>query len=177
MLTNLLFYRFLILNMLAIAGMSLAWREGFVQYVYGSDQTGLTYAITALFVICWLSTLRRIVGVSRELNHIKRNGGRRIQRTKARKLLIKMRWMGMANNWLVGMGLLGTVIGFTIALGGVNDSALSSVSGTEDTVIALMMGMRVALNTTMAGAVFSMWNEVNQCMLGTAVGCMVEDGE
>ena len=91
------------------------------------------------------------------------------------KVWAKVEWLRDVTGWLVGLGLLGTIIGFSYALSGVNEMSLGSARGGSDAIGPLMDGMRVALNTTIAGAIFSTWNDINQRMLRTAMSCMIGD--
>lgn len=91
------------------------------------------------------------------------------------KVWAKVAWLGDVSDWLVGLGLLGTIIGFSYALSGVDESSLSSARGVSDAIGPLMEGMRIALNTTIAGAIFSTWNQVNQRILRTAMSCLIAD--
>lgn len=178
MLNNLLIYRFLIINLLAILGGVIAWDRGWIQYIYGNDFTYLTLGISGLFLISWLTTLRRIVRVGAELNERKREGrGRIISKPDASKTWAKVEWLRDVSNWLLGLGLLGTIIGFTYALSGVNNDSLATAQGVSNAIGPLMDGMRVALNTTIAGSIFGMWNDVNQRMLRTAMTCLIADCE
>ena len=58
---------------------------------------------------------------------------------------------------LVILGLIGTVIGFIIALGGVDADSVANVDAIAPMVSTLIEGMSVALFTTLVGAVFHVW--------------------
>ena len=58
----------------------------------------------------------------------------------------------MANS-LVFLGLVGTVIGFIVALFGVDSKSVSSASTAGPMVTKLILGMSIALYTTLVGAV------------------------
>lgn len=177
MLRNLLIYRFLIINLLAVLGGMIAWDRGWVQQIYGNDFTYITWGITGLFITSWCTTWRRIVRVGTELNLLKREGPRIIAKAIAYKSWAKIDWLRDVSSWLVGLGLLGTIIGFTHALSGVNSDSLATAEGVSNAIGPLMDGMRVALNTTIAGTIFGMWNDVNQRMLRTAMTCLIADCE
>ena len=175
MLRNLLVYRFLIVNLLAVLAGIVAGDRGWIQPLYGNDFTYITSIITLLFVACWATTFRRICRVGEALNCIKKNGGWHMPAGAVAKAWAKVEWLRDVTGWLVGFGLLGTIIGFTYALSGVNEASLGSARGVSDAIGPLMDGMRVALNTTIVGAIFSTWNDVNQRMLRTAMSCMIAD--
>jgi hypothetical protein len=60
-------------------------------------------------------------------------------------------------NSLVFLGLIGTVIGFIIALSGVDGEAAGQVEKITGMVTTLINGMSVAMYTTLVGAVFYVW--------------------
>ncbi len=175
MLRNLLVYRFLIVNLLAVLAGIFAADRGWLQPLYANDFTYITSIISVLFITCWATTFRRICHVGYELNRIKNDGGWHMQPGAINKAWAKVAWLDDVSGWLVDLGLLGTIIGFSYALSGVNESSLSSARGVSDAIGPLMDGMRVALNTTIAGAIFSTWNKINQRMLRTAMSCMIAD--
>jgi hypothetical protein len=175
MLNNLLIYRFLLVNLLAVLAGVMAFDHGWIQPLYGNDFTYITSIIALLFVACWATTFRRILRGGYELNRIKKEGGWHMPPGAVDKAWAKVAWLRDVSGWLVGLGLLGTIIGFSYALSGVNEVSLGSARGVSDAIGPLMDGMRVALNTTIVGAVFSMWNEINQRILRTAMACMIAD--
>lgn len=177
MLRNLLIYRFLIINLLALLGGFIAWDRGWIQSIYLNDFTYITWAITGLFVVTWLTTLRRVFGIGNTLNMIKIKRLWIINKSQEDKAWAKVKWLRDASGWLVGLGLLGTIIGFSHSLTGVDSGSLATSEGVSGAIGPLMEGMRVALNTTIAGSIFSMWNDVNQRMLRTAMTCAIADSE
>ena len=72
----------------------------------------------------------------------------------------------IANN-LVLIGLIGTVLGFIIALSGVDPNRASDVNAISPMVATLIDGMSVALYTTLVGSVLHIWLIVNYHMLAT----------
>jgi hypothetical protein len=75
----------------------------------------------------------------------------------------------------VTLGLLGTVIGFAMALSGVDSASLASAAGVQKVAGQLMAGMRTAINTTIVGAVLGLWLDVNRRMIRTATVSLAED--
>ena len=84
-------------------------------------------------------------------------------------------------NALVLLGLIGTVIGFVIALSGVDPATASDIKSISPMVSELLAGMAVALYTTLAGAVLNLWLMINHRLLAGAttrlVTSLVERGE
>lgn len=84
-------------------------------------------------------------------------------------------------NSLVFLGLIGTVIGFIIALSGVDPAAATEVNSVGPMVSTLITGMSVALYTTLLGAVLNVWLTLNHRLLATGtvnlITALVEFGE
>ena len=66
---------------------------------------------------------------------------------------------------LVLLGLVGTVIGFIVALSGVDPRAVPSVENVAPMVARLINGMSIALYTTLVGSVLHLWLMVTQRIL------------
>jgi len=173
MLTNLLIYRFALFNLAMFVLLGNAWQSGFAGSMVAGDASGIVIGISVVFVITWCETARRIVRTSLRWNQFKRFG----DRIETDKDSFKDRWLTDASDWLVGMGLIGTVVGFSVALAGINEESMNSATGVQAAIGELMAGMRIALNTTIAGAVFALWNSVNQRMLATANACYRADAK
>jgi hypothetical protein len=168
---NLLVYRFILANALAATLAAAFARSGHLLPVFETDQSRLTFAITALFLIGWGWTLKEVIAVSGGLNRSKRLGYRPASAAEGDKAVLKVEWLEAVSEWLVALGLLGTIIGFSLALSGIDENSVAHASGAKDAVAALMQGMRVALNTTLLGAALAIWHQLNLRMLKTAMGC------
>jgi MotA/TolQ/ExbB proton channel family len=68
-------------------------------------------------------------------------------------------------NSLVLLGLIGTVVGFIIALSGVRPEVVSDVGAIGPMVSALINGMSVALYTTLVGSLLNVWLMINVRLL------------
>ena len=82
---------------------------------------------------------------------------------------------------LVFLGLVGTVIGFIVALSGVDPQASAQLDEVATMVATLVAGMSIALYTTLVGAVLHVWLMVNHRLLATGTSnlfnAIVEMGE
>jgi len=82
---------------------------------------------------------------------------------------------------LVILGLIGTVVGFIIALSGVQPEHAGDVKAITPMISTLISGMSTALYTTLVGAVLNVWLMVNYHLLsgGTAklISALLELGE
>ena len=68
---------------------------------------------------------------------------------------------------LVFLGLIGTVIGFIIALSGVDPAAATEVENVAAMISTLINGMSVAMYTTLIGSVLYIWLIINYRILVT----------
>ncbi len=174
MLTNLLMYRMTLFNLLAFLGCAAAYERGWIDMVVQGDQSRIVFLIAGILVTCLCAQYWRCWKVSLHINAFKEDDGPSpvwihaliAHRDKA---MMKIAWMRDASAWLVGIGLLGTVIGFIMALEGVAPDSLLSAKGVSSNVSSLMAGMRVALFTTLVGGIASIWVEVNGRMITTAL--------
>jgi hypothetical protein len=152
----------------AVVAVALWW-SGYLLPVFGTDESRLTYAIAGLFVVAWVWVLKEVLATSLALNALKLHGPSPAPEACRDKDLAKIEWLSSVSEWLVALGLLGTVVGFSMALSGIDQGAVSNASGAQSAVTALMQGMRIALNTTLLGAALALWHEVNVRMLRTAL--------
>ena len=84
-------------------------------------------------------------------------------------------------NSLVLLGLIGTVIGFVIALSGVDPEEAANVKAIAPMVSTMIEGMSTALYTTLVGSVLNLWMLANYQLLATGtvklITGLVEFGE
>lgn len=178
----LLLARFGLINLIAFALLGAAYVHGFIDSVLAADPTRLVVVIFVVFVAGLVMSGWKIVQTSRELNKIKgfdpnvksraaqylmqiegRDGaGRLIAASMLRlKLSNRIGAVRTITNSLVFLGLIGTVIGFIIALSGVDPTTASDVNSIAPMVAKLIQGISVALYTTLVGAVLSLWLTAN----------------
>jgi hypothetical protein len=77
--------------------------------------------------------------------------------------------------YLVRLGLIGTVICFAMALDIKDFGAIGTPSGALDLIRTFLSGMTVAVNTTIVGAILSLWLDINARFLTTATECALYD--
>ena len=182
----LLVFQFAVVNLAAFALLGAAYLQGWLTAVVQGDSTGLSIAIFAVFLGGLTVCSRKIWAISCELNCVRNfdpcrrswaatylaevagrgSGSRAITesalrvRTSSRIIVVRH----VANS-LVLLGLIGTVLGFIIALSGVDPNAVSDIRAISPMVTDLIGGMSVALYTTLVGSVLNLWLIVNYHML------------
>lgn len=194
--------RFGAINLAGIALFAAAWARGWLNTVIAADQTGLTFVIFGVFVVGLVVCGLKVWRTGHEtafaqaaqpaqgswaflyLDTIegRDSGARGIVASTLRLRLAD--WIAVIRhfaNALVLLGLIGTVIGFVIALSGVDPAGVSDVKSISPMVSELLAGMGVALYTTLAGATLNLWLMINHRLLAGAttrlVTSLVERGE
>jgi hypothetical protein len=198
----LLVLRFALINLVGLALLGAAYGQGWVDAALAGDKTRIVLLIGAAFLVGLGVCGWRIWQTSRELNLIReydplrpsrvsgyleavrqRSADSRSISADALKLKLSTR-IGIVRhiaNTLVFLGLIGTVIGFIIALSGVEPDLASDVKAVGPMVATLIQGRSVALYTTLVGAVLNIWLMANYRLLlsGTVnlITAIVELGE
>lgn len=179
---HLLLLRFAVFNLSAFALLGAVYIQGWVTVIIDADITGLSLAIFAVFLGGLGVCAGKIWKISRELDCVRNtescsdswaatylkeiggrgSGSRGITADALRvKLANRIAVVRQVASSLVLLGLIGTVLGFVIALSGVNPEAAGDVRAIAPMVTSLISGMSVALYTTLVGAVLNLWLMVN----------------
>ena len=178
--------RFTLLNMTGFALLVAAYFQGWIDTVIAADSTRLVFVIFGMFLLGLAIAGRLVWRVSDELNHVSeykfneaswaasyfaevkgRGSGSRAITASALRMKMANRISAVRHlaNSLVLLGLIGTVLGFIIALSGVDPERAADVSSIAPLVGDLIAGMSVALFTTLVGAVLNIWLMVNYRIL------------
>ncbi|MEO1089597.1 MAG: MotA/TolQ/ExbB proton channel family protein [Pseudomonadota bacterium] len=175
---SLLLLRFTLLNAIGCALVAAAWLQGWITPLFAGSSQWMVGAIVAVFVfgLAWCARLvmdtgaeldqlksRRLRPGSRSSKHLdKLLGASKIRRRAAEsalKIKLSGRIVGVRHvaGSLVFLGLIGTVLGFMIALSGVDPTAAGDARSIAPMVATLIDGMGLALNTTLVGAILNLW--------------------
>ncbi len=192
----LLVLQFAVVNLAAFALLGAAYLQGWVGAVVEADNTGLSVAIFAVCLGGLAVCARKIWAISCELNCVRnfdpcrrswaatylaevtgRKSGSRAITGSALRVRMSSRITVVRHfaNSLVLLGLIGTVLGFIIALSGVDPDAVSDIRAVTPMVTALIRGMSVALYTTLVGAVMNLWLMVNYHLLAAGATKLATD--
>jgi hypothetical protein len=197
-----LMLRFALLNLVGIALVAAVWVNGWLDQMIATDRYHLVKLNVCVFLVGLAMCGNRIVKLSQDLNEFKENGSRPGSRvtmyrraiagkdSQSRALIaeaLKMKFgvrLGSIRhlaNTIVLIGLIGTVIGFIIALSGVSAEAATDAKAIAPMVSTLIFGMAIALYKTLVGSVLNVWLMANYRLLeaGTVhlVTGMIERGE
>lgn len=198
----LLLARYSLINLIGFGLLAVAHIHGLTNLVIVSDRTGLSVAIAAVFLAGLAICTQKVWQTSVDLNQVRdfdplapsraagylaqlrgKYGESRTILASSLRLRLSHR-IGVVRhiaNSLVLLGLIGTVIGFIIALSGVDPANASDIKAVAPMVSTLVEGMSTALYTTLVGAVFSVWLMTNYHVLATGtvklITSLVELGE
>lgn len=164
-LSHLLVMRLTVTTVLGAALAAWAHANSLVMPIFNNDVSYLSYAIVALFATGLVSTFVRAAKVSEAINAHKAGYAQAWRLRKAAKMEDKNAHISALSGWLQILGILGTVIGFSVAIGGLEG---------DDTSVVLE-GLRTAIGTTILGGFLSLWISINAQMLDTATAGLVED--
>lgn len=192
----LLILRYALINIVAAGLAVAAWMQGWLAGLLEPNTAILSAIIFAVFLYGLALCGSRIWQTSVALNDLKEGGkaaaaraarymasartkdaeSRALQVTTLRmKLSHRIQIVRTIANLLVFLGLIGTVIGFIIALSGVNAQAVSQADSVASMVATLIQGMSIALYTTLLGAVLNVWLNINYRVLATGTVNLISE--
>jgi hypothetical protein len=182
----LLLFRYLLINGTGLVLLGAVWMQGWVDRILAADDTHICKLIFALFVVGVVWTGQQVLMLSRELNALERwpigadarstgvlramagrDGQTRAALIGALRLKLAQR-IGRVRHMastLVLLGLIGTIVGFVIALSGVNQAAVTDAAAIGPMVATLLHGMAMALFKTLVGSVLNVWLMVDYRLL------------
>lgn len=200
---NALLYKWLIVNSFAALLVYVAWLRGWVTLVVESDASYLSIVIGAVFLVFWAVSSFHIVGLNREIVLFDRRApsgmaADYVGKLRARasrgagantdhgmlagalraRLFLPIQVVNYVANVLILLGLIGTVVGFVIAVSGLGDSIAggSNLERVQGVLGQIVNGMGVALFTTLVGAILGgLWLEIHYQMLARAAGGLAID--
>lgn len=185
-----------LLNLAPAALMLGLWAEGWLGIVFEADNTGITILIILVFIAGLVLCTQRLWRLDSEIACVRsydpcqntwvsqylydiggRSAGSRAIFGNALQLKVSER-IGIVKHIahaLILLGLIGTVVGFIIALSGVDPESASNIDAVSPMVAELIRGMSVALYTTLAGAVCNLWLSANYRLLTAAATTLVTE--
>ena len=185
---HILVLRFALFNLVTFGFLAVTYVNGYVSMIVEGDRTGLSIAIFTVFMSGLGLCGYKIAEVNRDLNassdrnppanslvarHSEKLRGKaadgRTVLAGAIRLTLSHRIAVVRHiaNSLVLLGLIGTVIGFIIALSGVDPEKASQFESISPMVSTLIQGMSTTLYTTLVGAVLNLWLTINYQMLAS----------
>lgn len=184
----LLILRYSLINLVGLTFLFVLITQGYVSKAIKADITNMVLVILGIFSIGFILSAYRTLWISRELNYslerklpalslaseyvlnskkLDASSRNNLAISLRLKLATKINFIKFIANTLVILGLIGTVIGFIIALSGVDGSVSSNPEEVSKMVSTLIQGMSVALYTTLVGSICSVWLNICFQILST----------
>jgi len=120
--------RLFVLNFAGLCFLAWAWSLGYVQFVFAHDVSHISYLISAVFVWC-----------------------------VARVFWGKTDHLEEAEKQLTGLGFIGTLVGFILALSGLSDGSMTTPDGLMHIGTGLLSGVGVAFCASLVGVICAQW--------------------
>ena len=184
----LLILRYSLINLVGLIFLFVLITQGYVTKAIKADITNMVIVILSVFTIGFILAGYRTFWLSRELNfsfskilpnnsiaksflqnakNLDASSRNNLASSLRIKLSSKINYIKFLANTLVILGLIGTVIGFIIALSGVDGSVSSNPEEVSKMVSTLIQGMSVALYTTLVGSICSVWLNICYQIMST----------
>ena len=184
----LLILRYSLINLVGLVFLFVLITQGYVSKAIKADITNMVIVILTLFSVGFILAAYRTFWLSRELNYsylkvlppnsiakdflqnskkLDASSRNNLAASLRIKLSSKINYIKFMANTLVILGLIGTVIGFIIALSGVDGSVSSNPEEVSKMVSTLIQGMSVALYTTLVGSICSVWLNICYQIMST----------
>ena len=184
----LLILRYSLINLVGLIFLFVLITQGYVTKAIKADITNMVIVILTLFAVGFILAAYRTFWLSRELNYsfykilpnhslakeflqsskkLDASSRNNLAASLRIKLSSKINYIKFMANTLVILGLIGTVIGFIIALSGVDSSVSSNPEEGSKMVSTLIQGMSVALYTTLVGSICSVWLNICYQIMST----------
>ena len=184
----LLILRYSLINVVGLIFLFVLITQGYVTKAIKADITNMVIVILTLFAVGFILAAYRTFWLSRELNYsflkilpnhslakeflqnskkLDASSRNNLAASLRIRLSSKISYIKFMANTLVILGLIGTVIGFIIALSGVDGSVSSNPEEVSKMVSTLIQGMSVALYTTLVGSICSVWLNICYQIMST----------
>ncbi len=200
---NILLYKWLVINSFAGLLLYVAWLEDWIALIIEGDASYLSLMMGVVFVVFWLISSYFVITINREI--VRFAEGRasgvaaeyfdKIRRKSAKmagqlvdqymlagvlrtRLMMPIQIVNYVSNMLILLGLIGTVVGFVIAVSGLGDSLAGgdNLQRIQGALGQIVTGMGVALFTTLVGSVLGgLWLQLHYQMLVRAIGGLMAD--
>ncbi len=192
----LLILKYSLVNLVGLIFLFVLTTQGYLSKAIEADITNMVVVILIVFLIGFILASYRTFWISRELNYALSdkipdkslaknflNSSKKLDASARNnlagslriKLVSKINYIKFLANTLVILGLIGTVIGFIIALSGVDGSVSSNPEEVSKMVSTLIQGMSVALYTTLVGSICSVWLNVCFQMMSTGANKLLSN--
>jgi len=162
-----------VFNLFALSLVGLAYMQGWLARVMENDLIHFSKIIIVVFLIALISGTIKMGSLVRELARARKGLFDRAKSTIRLELMSEISLYRHAATTLVMLGLAGTVIGFIIAISGMNGDVMSDPAKTATMITTLFNGMHVMFYSTGAGVVLTVWLTWNYYVMSRAATSII----
>lgn len=170
-----LFARWVLFNALLIAVCIVSYANGVFDMLL-VDETYLTHAIALFgFMVVMASgyTSYTISKIWNDVGHLQNmyrshkanDNGNDMKDQIIESTNAMLAPYGLASTLLVSFGLIGTVVGISIAFMDISPDVIADASASQAVMATLLAGLATAFHTTLVGIVGMVWNTINLYMM------------
>lgn len=171
--------RVVLLNLAGAALLAAGWAYGLVGAVLAADDVHISKINFALFLLGVGLTVWHMRAIARQAAGSPQTMGSdpavRAASATAMRMELTHRLLPIRHiaSMLVIIGLIGTIVGFIIALSGVSPEAAQDADKIGPMIATLMHGIAMSLFKTLVGAVLNVWLMVNYRMVESAASSLL----
>ena len=158
----------------------IAIQEGYVSLILDNDVSNISYMILGIFMLTMALIFAKVCQIGLEIKSIDTDysnskskkyigdviGTRRLLmealRTKYFQGVALMSYLAALP---ITAGLIGTIVGFIIMFQGIPETGADNAAMASQLTMVLTKGMGVALYTTLAGSIMSIWLQLNNLLM------------
>ena len=171
--------KFIVMNGVGVAGLALAWINGWADMLLAEGRTGILVILFATFAVGTALAGWRLWKIATEMDLLKQGRGKVARITSERalelKLFARISHVRHIANAIMMMGLMGTVLGLIHALLSIKGTSIGDASAASAVIGGLIAGMGTALYMSLAALILSLWLNCNFQLLRTATANLAAD--
>jgi hypothetical protein len=171
--------KFIVMNGVGVAGLALAWINGWADMLLAEGRTGILVILFATFAVGSALSGWRLWKIATEIDLLKQGRGKVARITSERalelKLFARISHIRHIANAIMMMGLIGTVLGLIHALLSIKGTSIGDAAAASAVIGGLIAGMGTALYMSLAALILSLWLNCNFQLLRTATANLAAD--
>ena len=171
--------KFIVMNAVGVAGLAVAWMNGWADMLLAEGRTGILVILFATFAVGSALSGWRLWKIATEIDLLKQGRGKVARITSERalelKLFARISHIRHIANAIMMMGLMGTVLGLIHALLSIKGTSIGDAAAASTVIGGLIAGMGTALYMSLAALILSLWLNCNFQLLRTATANLAAD--
>jgi hypothetical protein len=180
---NILLYRLILINALVLLWMvGTELQFGWFTKLLMADSTYVSWGIMGVFAALSGILLWKAIVTNRDFNVLIATESPTVEQWDSIEMKGSLReaeidWFDRASAWLLFLGLIGTLLGLSMSLDGINTGSLGTPEGLKNVAVQMVAGLKTEISATVIGLVFSLWSEMNYVILRQTVIALADEEE